>query len=335
VQAQLRVTKHQQQQLILKLTSARAELNVAQHRLRTAQQKLDATRSKLRKVRDEHTVAQQEYEAEGAAFGQRLRALYERGPNTYLAVVLESESFSDFSARTYLTQLVVASDVETVGRIQARKNKLALQQRLLEQQEQAEARYRTEVQAETADVQRLTERVSAAKANVDQQRRTLETQLAQLELESRQITAMLRRLQSRGLRYTGPSRWTSQYYMPVRGRISSGYGMRYHPILHCWRKHEGIDISASTGTPIHAAADGLVVFAGYMRGYGNTIMVDHGGGIHTLYAHCRSGAPFAVGNGAQVRRGQIIAYVGSTGMSTGPHVHFEVRRRGVPVNPLR
>ena len=339
LQRRLRITKQQQQALVRELSSARADLNVARQRLRSAQQQLDATRATLRQTRAEHAAARKEYEKESSAFGDRLRALYQRGANSYLAVVLESESFSDFTARTYLTQRVVESDVETVRRIRARKIKLEMQQTALEQQERAEARYRTQVQAQTAAVERHTARVSAAKMNVDGQRKRLEQQFAQLDAESKQIASLLRRmLQSSSLRYTGPSRWTGQYYMPVRnGNIRSGFGNRYHPILRRWRKHTGVDITASTrtGTPIHAAADGLVVSAQYRGGYGNTVIIDHGGGIHTLYAHCRKGRPFAVRAGQTVKRGQIIAYMGSTGLSTGPHVHFEVRRNGTPINPMR
>lgn len=337
VQARLRLTKQAQQQLLNQLRTAQQDLRAAQQRLNSAEHQLAATRARLRVVKEQHAATKEEYEREGSAFGERLRALYERGTNSYLAVVLESESFSDFSARTYLTQLVLESDVETVRRLQARKNRLETQRRALEQQEQAEARYRTQVQAETAAVQRHAQRVTATKATVDAQRKRLEGQLTRIEQESRDITRMIRQLQSRGIRYTGPSRWTSKYYMPVRGRISSRFGKRWHPISHKWCTHTGIDIAAPTGTPIHAAADGLVVYIGAQRGYGNIIMIDHGGNprVHTVYAHCRRGRPFAVGRNSRVRRGQIIAYVGNTGYSTGSHVHFEVRRGGVPVDPLR
>ena len=106
--------------------------------------------------------------------------------------------------------------------------------------------------------------------------------------------------------------------------------MRYHPILHITRLHAGCDFGAPIGATIRAVAPGEVIHASYMRGYGNVVIVDHGGGISTVYAHC---SRISVSDGQRVTRGQHIANVGSTGLSTGPHLHFEVRVNGRAVNP--
>ena len=119
---------------------------------------------------------------------------------------------------------------------------------------------------------------------------------------------------------------------PVPGALTSGYGYRIHPISGNERLHTGWDMNGAIGSPIVAAASGTVIFAGVKGGYGNTLMIDHGGGMVTLYAHQ---SQFAVGYGQQVSAGQVIGYVGSTGDSTGPHLHFEVRINGTPVNPSR
>ncbi len=107
--------------------------------------------------------------------------------------------------------------------------------------------------------------------------------------------------------------------------------MRYHPVLHVRKLHTGVDFGAATGTAIHAAASGVVLLAGYTRGYGNCIIIDHGGGVATLYGHC---SWLGVSEGQSVKQGAVIGRVGATGYATGPHLHFEVRRNGVPVQPL-
>lgn len=118
---------------------------------------------------------------------------------------------------------------------------------------------------------------------------------------------------------------------PVNGHITSGYGARRHPILGYVRMHAGIDFAASWGAPVYAATDGRVSFAGWHGGHGNYVRLDHGGGIGTGYGHM---SRIAVSPGMSVRRGQVIGYVGSTGLSTGPHLHYEMYRGGQTVNPL-
>lgn len=119
-------------------------------------------------------------------------------------------------------------------------------------------------------------------------------------------------------------------FMPVAGRLASGFGMRRHPVLGYMRMHKGLDIAAPWGTPIRAAMDGVVELAGRNGGYGNFVKLGHAGGLATGYGHM---SRFAVGPGTRVSRGQVIGYVGSTGMSTGPHLHYELWKNGIPINP--
>jgi murein DD-endopeptidase MepM/ murein hydrolase activator NlpD len=119
--------------------------------------------------------------------------------------------------------------------------------------------------------------------------------------------------------------------MPAAGPITSYFGYRYHPILHFTRFHAGLDIGASWGSPIVAAADGQVATAGWAGGYGREVRIAHAGGLMTLYGHM---SEIVAQQGAYVRAGQVIGYVGSSGLSTGPHLHFEVRKDGTPVNPM-
>ena len=121
------------------------------------------------------------------------------------------------------------------------------------------------------------------------------------------------------------------FVWPCSGPITSYYGWRVHPIFGTRKYHSGMDIAVDTGTPIHAAAAGVIVYSGWMGGYGYAIMIDHGGGLVTIYGHNSS---LAVGEGQRVSQGQVVAYAGSTGYSTGPHCHFEVRLHGEVTEPL-
>lgn len=129
---------------------------------------------------------------------------------------------------------------------------------------------------------------------------------------------------------TGTAAQAEAMRMPVSGRVTSRFGMRFHPILHSSRFHRGIDLKAIAGTPIKASADGRVVFAGWSGGYGRQVRIGHGDGLATSYSHM---SRIAAAPGAFVRRGEVIGFVGSSGLSTGPHLHYEVFRNGRPVNP--
>ncbi len=120
--------------------------------------------------------------------------------------------------------------------------------------------------------------------------------------------------------------------MPVEGvRLTSSYGMRDHPILRQRSQHNGVDLAAAHGTPVYATADGRVGRANWFGSYGNYVQIEHGGALQTRYAHLSS---YTVSQGEQVRKGDLIGYIGSTGRSTGPHLHYEVRVDGEPVNPV-
>ncbi len=151
-----------------------------------------------------------------------------------------------------------------------------------------------------------------------------EADIAKLKVEARKYRAELERRARLAALNATPSMW------PVRGGISSGFGWRVHPIYGYGRMHSGLDITAGYGAPIRATGAGRVIQSGYYGGYGNCVIIDHGNGLTTLYGHC---SELAVGQGAFVKKGQTIGYVGSTGASTGPHLHYEVAVNGSQVDP--
>src|SRR3990172_9437307 len=148
--------------------------------------------------------------------------------------------------------------------------------------------------------------------------------------QEEQIAALIRRRQPAGGPATLGGRFRG-FLWPARGVFTSGYGMRYHPIFRIRRMHSGVDIAAPRSAPVVAAWDGTVLYTGWFGGYGKIVIIDHGDGLSTLYAHLSA---ILTRPGARVRKGQMVGRVGSTGFSTGPHVHFEIRVNGTPVNPV-
>ena len=207
------------------------------------------------------------------------------------------------------------------GRAASVRDDVGVRAAALDAAREAQAQSRAKVVAEAANEERLL-------AQARNERQSYERRIKQLQAESDSIADLLRRRGSGGVAISGNGSLSSPVARPV---ITSAFGYRTHPIYGDRRLHAGIDLRGTTGTPIYAAAPGEVVFAGVRGGYGNCVIIDHGGGVATLYAHQ---SKLAVQVGDEVARGQVIGAVGSTGFSTGPHLHFEVRVRGVPADPL-
>lgn len=226
-----------------------------------------------------------------------------------------------------MVQMIVAYDVELLQFLE--EQRLIVEDRKAELESGRELLGRLKTEEENRQSMLLVSRGEQTRLQQEllQDEAELKKQLDQFEKEAKDLEQVLLKLQSEGDYIGGIMKW------PVTGhtRISSPYGNRIHPILKTNRFHSGIDIPAPTGTNIVAAAAGRVAFAGTQGGYGRTIILDHGGGIMTLYAH---NSQLMVSEGAQVTQGSVIAKAGSTGMSTGPHLHFEVRENGKYVDPM-
>lgn len=263
---------------------------------------------------------------------ERLRQLYKHPPSNYVAFVLDARDIEDASIRTYAFQRIISHDEKVIETTRQAKEELEVQEAQLQRQQSRLASLRKAIAEQTRELHAAEAEQARLLKRIQTERETYERWLQEWEEESREIAALLRRLQRAQQNRPRPiPAWTGPFIRPVDGPIVSGFGYRVHPIFRRVKFHYGIDISAPSGTPIHAAADGVVVFAGWRRAYGNTVIVDHGNGLATLYAHC---SRVLVSEGEVVKQGQVIALVGSTGLSTGPHLHFEVRRYGEPINPL-
>ncbi|MBM3471996.1 MAG: peptidase M23 [Armatimonadetes bacterium] len=335
VQERLKNLKAEQATRRNALTAAQQDAREAKVAYNKAKGQLDNTRAKLRGARKELAACTARLDKHSAAVSARVKVIYEVGEPSYLEVLLDATSFSDFVERADYMQRVTDRDADLLVRFTADKKRA---DDLRHQLEEAESRERRET-AELNRIKAEEESKAAAaerllkKANSD--RAAAEQQLEELEKASNEIEAMLADLQrGRGsyaeLRYSGT--WSGWGSAPISAgyHVSSGFGYRVHPISGRRSFHDGVDLACGYGTPIHAAASGRVVHAGWYGAYGMAIIVDHGSGWSTLYGHCSS---LAVGAGQSVAAGQVIGSVGSTGYSTGPHLHFSVRYYGSPRSP--
>ncbi|GHU64601.1 metalloendopeptidase [Clostridia bacterium] len=278
-------------------------------------------------------IAQLESEVgdQNSMLNQKLRIMYETDDGSLFAVLLGSEGVVDFLSNLEMVKRIHASDRALLDELQAKLDALEEKKAEVQKIEEMLNAQKTVLVNRKAALDADKAELGIARKAAQEIKDAAYEDLVQAEIDSKRIEQELAARYSSLTYGGGPLSW------PCMGRITSEFGGRASPGGIGSTNHMGIDIGVSTGTAIHAAADGIVIFAGWSGGYGNFVMVDHGviddgsgRAVVTCYAH-NSG--FAVSVGASVMKGDTIAYAGSTGNSTGPHCHFEVRVNGVPQNP--
>jgi murein DD-endopeptidase MepM/ murein hydrolase activator NlpD len=243
--------------------------------------------------------------------------------SSYLNAVLQAQADALHRASTLHKEIGRLRDDAEAARLASQRGRDAIAGRkvALDQSRQEADGLRAQARAELADQGRALDEIQT-------RRNEFEAQIAALQVTSDGLAVLLR---DRQAGETAVAAGRGVLAPPVNGPITSGFGPRVHPIFGNVRMHTGIDFGASVGTPIRAAADGVVVIAGPYGGYGNATVIDHGNALATLYGHQSA---LLVATGDRVNRGQVIGLVGCTGYCTGPHLHFEVRLYGTPVDPL-
>lgn len=339
VRTQIRVKKAQIHVMKQKERHMSAEVEQVESRILSTEGHLKRVKSRLRILKNDQALlsdridaARKRLTARKRILGRRIRENYVRGNTTYAQVLLHSRSFHDYLSRSYYVERIVDSDIQLMKGIREDRKQLQEDLERLNAQAAEQKGLRANLEQTNAQYASDAEHKRDLLHDIQETRESLEESLDVLEQSSNEIEARIRAMQEtpRG-RSRMTKAWTGSFIRPCSGRITSTFGMRFHPILHRSRMHTGVDIGAGYGTPIHAAGTGVVIMSGYMRGYGNTVIIDHGGGVSTLYGHC---SELNVSEGQSVKRGQVVARVGSTGLATGPHLHFEVRHNGRPVNPM-
>lgn len=337
---QLSKAKKQETSVLDALLTAQQELDHSEQELERLDQQLQRVQQGITNLTQELVKVEQELERLNKLrrdredqYNRRLVAVYKYGPLSYLEIMVAAESVADLISKFEMVAHFLRADAQVIKEVTGIKREITSQQQTLQaKKEDLEKQRATVVALEQAAAQErklnavLVQRAEKELTKVQQDRKRFETALDELEATSREIEAEIKRRQQQAALGTGKMIWP----LATKGRISSPFGNRMHPILKENRFHSGMDIAVPSGTEVRAADRGKVLISGWNGGYGYYIAIDHGNGLSTAYAH---NSRLLVKEGDLVAQGQAIAKSGSTGLSTGPHLHFEVRKEGVPIDP--
>ena len=313
-----------------RLRQIQEELRVATAEYKEVKGQLDSVEDKISDNTELLQKTEADLKVKNKKLQQRVRDIYINGQISYVDVLFGAKDFADLMTRMDVLKRIIKHDYDLIMKVKEEKATVENTRAQLEK-DKAEAEVLvTDAQAKRAKVE---DKESEQQVLLDQaihDRDTSERMYEEIMAASQEVANMIRRSHMSSAGYSGAPAGAGGMIWPISGPITSEFGWRTHPIFGTARFHSGLDIGGDYGMPIYAAASGTVIYAGWISGYGNAVIIDHGGGVTTLYGHNDS---LNVSEGENVAQGQVIAMCGSTGNSTGPHCHFEVRENGEPVSP--
>lgn len=313
-----------------RLRQIQEELRVATAEYKDVKGQLDSVEEKISDNTELLEKTEADLKVKNKKLQQRVRDIYINGQISYVDVLFGAKDFADLMTRMDVLKRIIKHDYDLIMKVKEEKATVENTRAQLEK-DKAEAEVLVaDAQAKKAKVE---DKESEQQVLLDQaiyDRDTSERMYEEIMAASQEVANMIRRSQMSSAGYSGAPAGAGGMIWPISGPITSEFGWRTHPIFGTARFHSGLDIGGDYGMPIYAAASGTVIYAGWISGYGNAVIIDHGGGVTTLYGHNDS---LNVSEGENVAQGQVIAMCGSTGNSTGPHCHFEVRENGEPVSP--
>lgn len=331
-EAAIKEGKSKESDLSSKMLEMDKQISSMQDSINQLDAAIEEGQAKLQQLGKELAEAEEKVDVQNENLGKRLRTMYKSGSVGFVDVLLDSGSFSEFLTNLDMVEDVYASDKEVLSGLE-------------EVYEEVETK-KEEVETLQAEMNKSKTLAETQKKSIEEDKAEVAKQKQEIAASNEENQAMLEKLQADAEAITsvavdkGSSSSNSTYTggemawpVPSVGtsNITSVYGWRTHPIFGVGRGHSGVDIGAPHGVAVVAANPGKVIYSGWYGGYGNCIMIDHGGGVVTLYGHNSSLKAY---EGQRVSRGQTIALIGSTGWSTGPHCHFEVRINGKTTDPL-
>jgi len=324
----LGLTKKKEQQALSNLYLINRRLNATLDELNYAKSRIAQNKKRIKNINLELKTAEQKLEQKGDELRQKIVEAYKSGRINYLEILFASRSMADFINKSYYFEKAIASDIDLIKDIKD----------LIGQSTKAKA----ELESKTKEIEKYAKVVETKKKDISVQaslkrktyealkkrREEYERRVREMEQSSKELERLINKSVAKARKEpksTGRMAW------PARGRLVSGFGYRRHPLWGGTHFHTGIDIAAPYGVPVRAADSGEVIFSGWWDGFGKSVVINHGRSITTVYGHL---SRLYVRSGQVIGKGQVIGLIGSSGYSTGPHLHFEVRLRGKPVNPM-
>lgn len=337
LQEQITESNEQIEDIKIELTENLEQLNSLNQKITIYETEISSLEENLNKISveiDDITaklnVIEENYSIQKNVLQNRLVALYESGDIYYLDVLLKSNSLSEFISNYYMIGEIARYDNELLENIERQKTQIeSIKTTLTERKEALETiknnKEKTTISLENSKIIR-----NSYIAKLTDDEKTVQEKIDKYQTELNSIDAQITALTTLNI---GEDYVGGEFIWPAPGytTITSKFGWRYHPVLKVSNLHKGTDIAMPTGSYIIASNDGVVIKSMYTTGYGNMVMIDHGGGITTLYGH---GSEIIAQTGQTVKKGDLIMKAGSTGWSTGPHLHFEVRINGTPIDSM-
>jgi murein DD-endopeptidase MepM/ murein hydrolase activator NlpD len=334
-------------ELTIEVQKLKIEVDRSTTMRKAAGTQLAQTEEQLKTTEEKLDISERKLAYKQKIFSERLRNIYKNGPSLTFMVILNSRSLNDLLERTSLINRIAENDAELVMQMKRSREAVAEQIAFISEQKKTIAKRHLFLIDEETHLKivkrklcfkydlfyREQKRQQKMFAVLQKEKIKLDHDMDVLSSTSDMITKQIRMLEKDGDSSSAGlvTKSKGRLIKPCSARITSGFGWRIHPVLHYKRLHTGVDFGVPSGSTIVAADSGKVIMAGWMGGYGNAVVIAHGNGISTLYGH---NSKLLVSTGDIVRQGQSISKSGSTGLSTGPHLHFEVRVNGTPKNPM-
>ena len=328
-ESKLKANQEKQEELDDKINNLNEKTEKIEEKIKSSNERIEKINKESEKLKKEIKQLEEDITSNQESLAERLKVINNNYTLGYLKVILSSNSISDFLNNIYIVQEVVKQDKQMLNDLENNKNEVKDKKEILDKNKEEEKVIKDELVKDKENLDKDKIELKKLKEELVKEEEELEKKLQKIAAQKTAASSDSNNLVNSNSSSTVIS--NGSWPVPGYSRVSSPFGYRIHPVLGIKKLHTGIDIPAPTGTPTVAVSSGTVIYSGVQGSYGNTVMIQHDNGLVSLYAHNSS---LVVNVGDKVKKGQVVAKIGSTGRSTGPHLHFEIRVNGTAQNPL-